>query len=105
MKKTIKLTESDLTRIVKRVIKEEGYDEKEMWSSLSDENAEEHEFLTADVRNLMYDVEDLKIQIQDTLAIISSLIDEVESSSISNDAKEHLLKRLSGLEDYLLDPY
>jgi len=95
MKKIIKLTESDLTRIVKRVIKE-NEDEygKEQFSEKIDK-------LNVELYNYYEYSQNFINEITNKLNLLT---DEITNSNLSNDDKEVLYYDLDDYEDGYLYP-
>ena len=94
MKRIIKLTESDLTRIVKRIVKENDED-KEQFSEEIDE-------LSMELHNYHKYSQKFITRITNKLDLLT---DEIKNSNLSDDDKEVLYNNLDDYEDgsiYLL---
>jgi hypothetical protein len=96
MKKIVKLSEKDLTRIVKRVIKEQGYSKDEMWDTFSDDGdivkfQDEIKKITNSANRNIDERNEILLE-------ISYLITDIEDSDTSNEVKNHLIMKLSNLE-------
>lgn len=103
MKKTIRLTESDLMKIVKRVVKEQGYKEDEMWDSFSDDDnlVELHK----EIDDIKYKVDYFLSERDSIISDIDNLMDKIEDSDISEEVREYLIELLRKLEDSITSYY
>lgn len=90
MKKIVKLTEHDLNRLVKRVLKEDDYTEKlKLFNASSDFGFEtdidgytdKYEHLMGDVRNLLYDLKKVKGELGNLYDEVVNNVDDNESAS------------------------
>ena len=95
MKKTIKLTESDLTNLIKRVVKENEnkYGEEQFSEKIDELNVELHNYYKYS-QNFINEITNK----------LNLLTDEITNSNLSNDDKEVLYNDLDDYEDGYLYP-
>ena len=94
MKKTIKLTESDLTNLIKRVVKENKYGEEQFSEKIDELNVELHNYYKYS-QNFINEITNK----------LNFLTDEITNSNLSDDDKEVLYNDLDDYEDGYLYPY
>jgi SPX domain protein involved in polyphosphate accumulation len=93
MKKIIKLTESDLTNLIKRVVKENKYGEEQFSEKIDELNVELHNYYKYS-QNFINEITNK----------LNLLTDEITNSNLSNDDKEVLYNDLDDYEDGYLYP-
>jgi DNA repair ATPase RecN len=113
MKKIVKLTENDLTRIVKKVIKEQGSDEMELYTKMAqdhfenmskrksggddlEELQERFSEIANNVSNAIYDLKEYKKELDD-------LYEEVIYSTDDVDELPEPVSELASEIGYILD--
>ena len=95
MKKTIKLTESDLTNLIKRVVKEneDEYGKEQFSEKIDKLNVELHNYYKYS-QNFINEITNK----------LNFLTDEITNSNLSDDDKEVLYYDLDDYEDGYLSP-
>lgn len=86
MKKTIRLTESDLSKLIKRVINEQS---------------DEYSQFMEDLELAQNIVEKIKIESEDLASNIDATIDEIDKSNLSENEKSELIDEFLNLSEYL----